>query len=137
LRDDPQGRRADPAEAARPLGQWPRRGAGRRCRGRRGAVLGRRHLLRHGRRPRGRHRAQGAAIRARKDLQAGPQALHAEHKNVFKILGAMQDAYYKSDDRRERFVSLCHDVDVQRLTFEAYMNKELVKARPLAHLKIG
>jgi len=34
-------------------------------------------------------------------------------------------------------VSLCHDVDVQRLTFEAYMNKKLVAARPFAHLKIG
>ena len=39
--------------------------------------------------------------------------------------------------QRERFVSLCHDIDVQRLTFEAYMNKKLVAARPLAHLKIG
>jgi geranylgeranyl reductase len=56
---------------------------------------------------------------------------------VFKVLGAMQNAYYRSDDRRERFVSLCHDVDVQRLTFEAYMNKKLVAAKPLAHLKIG
>ena len=43
----------------------------------------------------------------------------------------------KSDERRERFVSLCHDVDVQKLTFDAYMNKNLVHARPLAHLKIG
>ena len=43
----------------------------------------------------------------------------------------------KSDERRERFVSLCHDVDVQKLTFDAYMNKKLVHARPLAHLKIG
>jgi geranylgeranyl reductase len=60
-----------------------------------------------------------------------------EHKQVFKVLGAMQNAYYRSDDRRERFVSLCHDVDVQKLTFEAYMNKKLVAARPLAHLKIG
>ena len=33
-------------------------------------------------------------------------------------------------------LSLCHDVDVQTLTFEAYMNKKLVSARPLAHLKI-
>jgi geranylgeranyl diphosphate/geranylgeranyl-bacteriochlorophyllide a reductase len=55
---------------------------------------------------------------------------------VFRVLGAMQDAYYRSDERRERFVSLCHDVDVQRLTFEAYMNKKLVRARPMAHLKI-
>lgn len=60
-----------------------------------------------------------------------------EHKQVFKVLGAMQNAYYRSDERRERFVSLCHDVDVQKLTFEAYMNKKLVKARPMAHLKIG
>jgi geranylgeranyl reductase len=60
-----------------------------------------------------------------------------EHKTVFRVLRSMQDAYYKSDERRERFVSLCHDIDVQRLTFEAYMNKRLVKARPLAHIKIG
>lgn len=59
-----------------------------------------------------------------------------EHKTVFKVLGAMQNAYYRSDERRERFVSLCHDIDVQRLTFEAYMNKKLVRARPMAHLKI-
>ena len=72
-----------------------------------------------------------------KDLQIARSLFMREHKNVFKILRMMQDAYYKSDDRRERFVSLCHDVDVQRLTFEAYMNKSLVKARPLAHLKIG
>ena len=56
---------------------------------------------------------------------------------MFKVLRSMQDAYYKSDERRERFVSLCHDVDVQKLTFDAYMNKKLVHARPLAHLKIG
>ncbi len=60
-----------------------------------------------------------------------------EHGTVFRVLRSMQDAYYKSDERRERFVSLCHDVDVQKLTFEAYMNKKLVSARPLAHLKIG
>ena len=72
-----------------------------------------------------------------KDLALARQLFMKEHKSVFKILGAMQDAYYRSDERRERFVSLCHDVDVQRLTFEAYMNKKLVAARPLAHLKIG
>ncbi|MDG2247756.1 MAG: geranylgeranyl diphosphate reductase, partial [Paracoccaceae bacterium] len=60
-----------------------------------------------------------------------------QHGTVFKVLGAMQNAYYKTDDRRERFVSLCHDVDVQTMTFEAYMNKDLGKAQPLAHLKIA
>lgn len=72
-----------------------------------------------------------------KDLARARKAFLKQHGSVFRILGAMQDAYYRSDERRERFVSLCHDVDVQRLTFEAYMNKKLVKARPLAHLKIG
>ena len=60
-----------------------------------------------------------------------------QHGTVFKVLGAMQNAYYKTDDRRERFVSLCHDVDVQTMTFEAYMNKDLGKSQPLAHLKIA
>ena len=71
------------------------------------------------------------------DLALARKHFMKEHKTVFKVLRAMQDAYYKSDERRERFVSLCHDIDVQRLTFEAYMNKKLVRARPMAHLKIG
>ncbi|NSX54856.1 geranylgeranyl diphosphate reductase [Parasulfitobacter algicola] len=71
------------------------------------------------------------------DLKLARKLFMKDHKTVFKVLGAMQNAYYRSDDRRERFVSLCHDVDVQKLTFEAYMNKELVRARPMAHLKIG
>ena len=85
-----------------------------------------------------------AGIAAAEALVKGPKALRRarklfmkDHKTVFRMLGAMQDAYYRSDERRERFVSLCHDKDVQTLTFEAYMNKELVKARPMAHIKIG
>ncbi|MCH8465442.1 MAG: geranylgeranyl diphosphate reductase [Roseinatronobacter sp.] len=72
-----------------------------------------------------------------KDLALARKLFMREHKTVFRVLRQMQDAYYKSDERRERFVSLCHDIDVQRLTFEAYMNKKLVAARPLAHIKIG
>ena len=72
-----------------------------------------------------------------KDLRLARKLFMREHKTVFRVLASMQNAYYRSDDRRERFVSLCHDIDVQKLTFEAYMNKKLVKARPLAHLRIG
>lgn len=72
-----------------------------------------------------------------RDLRLARRLFMREHKTVFRVLGSMQRAYYRSDERRERFVSLCHDVDVQNLTFEAYMNKKLVSARPLAHLKIG
>ena len=72
-----------------------------------------------------------------RDLKLARKMFMKEHGTVFRVLRSMQDAYYRSDERRERFVSLCHDVDVQKLTFEAYMNKKLVSARPLAHLKIG
>jgi len=59
-----------------------------------------------------------------------------EHGRVFWILGLMQDFWYKNDKRRERFVSMCEDPDVQRLTWEAYMNKALVRSSPLAHVRI-
>ena len=58
------------------------------------------------------------------------------HGPVFWMLGMMQNHWYRSDERRERFVSICRDKDVQALTWDAYMNKELVKARPLAHARI-
>lgn len=58
------------------------------------------------------------------------------HGNVFRVLGVMQRFWYSTDERRERFVSICRDKDVQQLTFDAYMNKELVKAKPLAHVRI-
>ena len=58
------------------------------------------------------------------------------HGKVFWVLGVMQDFWYSSDRRRERFVSICRDKDVQQLTFDAYMNKELVRRRPMAHLRI-
>lgn len=58
------------------------------------------------------------------------------HGRVFWILGIMQKFWYSSDKRRERFVSICRDPDVQRLTWQAYMYKRLVRARPMAHVKI-
>ncbi|NNU79359.1 geranylgeranyl diphosphate reductase [Halovulum dunhuangense] len=70
------------------------------------------------------------------DLKLARRFFMKEHKMVFRVLRVMQDTWYRSDDRRERFVTLCRDIDVQRLTFEAYMNKKLVRARPMAHLRI-
>jgi geranylgeranyl reductase len=31
---------------------------------------------------------------------------------------------------------MCEDRDVQQLTFESYMNKKLVRKKPMAHVKI-
>ncbi|MEL6243728.1 MAG: geranylgeranyl diphosphate reductase [Pseudomonadota bacterium] len=59
-----------------------------------------------------------------------------EHGKVFFILGIMQHFWYRNDKRRERFVNMCDDPDVQRLTWDAYMNKRLVRADPAAHVRI-
>lgn len=59
-----------------------------------------------------------------------------EHGTVFMVLGIMQYFWYSSDKRRERFVTMCDDKDVQELTWQAYMHKRLVRAKPMAHLKI-
>jgi len=58
------------------------------------------------------------------------------HGRVFWILGLLQRFWYSSDKRRERFVSICGDPDVQHLTWQAYMHKRLVRAKPLAHVRI-
>ena len=60
----------------------------------------------------------------------------AAHGQVFWVLGLMQKYWYANDRRRERFVAICRDRDVQRLTWDAYMNKRLVRSGPLAHMRI-
>jgi geranylgeranyl reductase len=58
------------------------------------------------------------------------------HGMVFWVLGIMQRFWYSTDKRRERFVSICRDEDVQRLTWQAYMHKKLVRAKPMTHMRI-
>jgi geranylgeranyl reductase len=58
------------------------------------------------------------------------------HGRVFWVLGIMQRFWYSNDKRRESFVKICMDKDVQQLTFESYMNKELVRKKPMAHVRI-
>jgi geranylgeranyl reductase len=85
-----------------------------------------------------------AATAAREFLASGDaralararQRFMREHGRVFWVLGIMQRFWYSSDKRRERFVAICRDRDVQQLTFDAYMNKRLVRRRPLAHVRI-
>lgn len=69
-------------------------------------------------------------------LRLARKSFMKAHGRVFWILGVMQYFWYKNDKRRERFVKMCEDPDVQRLTWEAYMNKQLVRRDPMAHLRI-
>ena len=58
------------------------------------------------------------------------------HGRVFFILGLLQRFWYSCDKRREQFVKICRDPDVQQLTWQSYMHKELVRRRPMAHVRI-
>lgn len=71
-----------------------------------------------------------------RSLASARKRFMREHGRVFWVLGMMQHFWYSSDKRRERFVSICRDRDVQQLTFDAYMHKRLVRARPMAHVRI-
>lgn len=71
-----------------------------------------------------------------KELATARKRFMKANGKVFWILGIMQWFWYCSDKRRERFVSICQDPDVQKLTWEAYMNKELVRRKPVAHVRI-
>ena len=71
-----------------------------------------------------------------KQLRTARKRFMKEHGTVFWVLGMMQYFWYSSDKRRERFVTMCDDKDVQELTWQAYMHKKLVRAKPMAHVKI-
>ncbi len=71
-----------------------------------------------------------------KALRTARKRFMKEHGRVFFILGLLQRIWYRSDKRREQFVKMCRDPDVQRLTWESYLNKKLVRKEPLAHLRV-
>ena len=58
------------------------------------------------------------------------------HGRVFFVLGLLQRFWYGSDKRREKFVTMCRDPDVQYLTWQAYTRKELVRREPMAHVRV-
>jgi geranylgeranyl reductase len=71
-----------------------------------------------------------------RQLRAARQRFMKLHGRVFWVLGLLQRFWYTSDRRREQFVKICEDPDVQQLTWQSYMHKELVRSRPMAHVRV-
>jgi len=71
-----------------------------------------------------------------KSLKLARKRFMKAHGTVFRVLSIMQWFWYSSEKRRESFVKICEDRDVQQLTFESYMNKELARKKPMAHVRI-
>jgi geranylgeranyl reductase len=59
-----------------------------------------------------------------------------DHGRIFTVLRFMQGFWYRSDRRRERFVAICRDRDVQRLIWESYQTKGFVRSDPMAHVRV-
>ena len=71
-----------------------------------------------------------------RSLKSARKTFMKKHGTVFRVLAVMQWFWYANEKRRESFVKICEDRDVQQLTFESYMNKELVRKKPMAHVRI-
>lgn len=71
-----------------------------------------------------------------KALAEARQRFLKAHGKIFWVLGILQHFWYRNDGRRERFVYMCRDKDVQRLTWQSYMHKELVRSSPVAQARI-
>ncbi len=69
-------------------------------------------------------------------LKTARKRFMKEHGMVFMVLGAMQWFWYSNDKRRESFVKICKDKDVQQMTWESYMNKKLTRKKPVQQVRI-
>jgi geranylgeranyl reductase len=76
------------------------------------------------------------ATRDARSLGEARRTFMKAHGMIFRVLGVMQYFWYGSDKRRERFVTMCRDRDVQRLTWAAYTEKKMVRSNPMAHVRI-
>lgn len=69
-------------------------------------------------------------------LKAARKRFLKQHGRVFFALRILQRFWYSSEKRRERFVALCGDADIQRLTWQAYLDKGLTRSEPMAHVRV-
>ena len=83
-------------------------------------------------------RSVSEAIRTQdaRALSGARKVFMKKHGRVFFALGILQGFWYRNDWLRERFVAMCGDPDVQKLTWQAYMDKELVRREKLAHVRV-
>jgi geranylgeranyl reductase len=56
--------------------------------------------------------------------------------SMYRFLDKLQDVYYGNDRKFEVFTQMCRDVDVQRLTFDSYLHKQMAKLPVTSGLRI-
>jgi len=59
-----------------------------------------------------------------------------QYGSMYRFLDKLQEVYYGSNRNFEVFTAMCRDVDVQRLTFDSYLHKEMAKLPLTSGLRI-
>ncbi len=59
-----------------------------------------------------------------------------QYGTMYRFLDKLQDIYYGTDRKFEVFTEMCRDQDVQRLTFDSYLHKEMARMSPISGLRI-
>jgi geranylgeranyl reductase len=59
-----------------------------------------------------------------------------QYGSMYRFLDGLQRVYYGSNRKFEVFTEMCRDIDVQRLTFDSYLHKEMAHLPITSGLKI-
>ncbi|GCE65335.1 geranylgeranyl reductase [cyanobiont of Ornithocercus magnificus] len=59
-----------------------------------------------------------------------------QYGTTYKVLEILQNIFYRNDASREAFVEMCNDRDVQKLTFDSYLYKRVVRMNPWQQAKL-
>jgi geranylgeranyl reductase len=88
----------------------------------------------------GRMAAQTLVLREtdhRTQLSRYEKTWQKKYGAMFDFLEFLEKASYTSNFRREFFVDMCSTRDVQQLTFDSYLFKEMAKMAPGDHLRMA
>lgn len=70
------------------------------------------------------------------NLQEYQRRWKKQYGTMYSFLTQLQKLYFGSDKKFEVFTEMCRDVDVQRLTFDSYLHKEMASMPLTSGLKI-
>ncbi len=70
------------------------------------------------------------------NLQEYQKRWKKQYGSMYSFLVQLQKIYYGSDKKFEVFTEMCRDIDVQRLTFDSYLHKEMARLPLTSGVKI-
>ncbi len=80
--------------------------------------------------------AKYADAPSRANLMEFQKLWKKQYGSMYRFLDGLQRIYYGSDRNFEVFTQMCRDIDVQRLTFDSYLHKEMARLPLTSGVKI-